>query len=73
MKIIHLNIFLDGDTPLIQHQESKEGINRLNSRGGSGRKVDLSNADDEPILETKSNLLYNELWLLIYYNSTFTS
>jgi hypothetical protein len=43
----------------MQHQESRESLTRVtnsrgNSRGGSGRKVDLSNADDGPILEQRS-------------------
>jgi hypothetical protein len=49
------------DTPLIQHQESRDGPiktpssrGNLNSRGGSGRRVDLTNADDGPILEQRS-------------------
>jgi hypothetical protein len=56
--------FVDIDTPLLQHQESRgdsRGGGRGNGRGesantriGSGIKVDLSNADDTPILEQRS-------------------
>ena len=60
--------FIDIDTPLLQHQESRgdsRGGGRGNSRGdsantriGSGIKVDLSNADDTPILEHRSKNIF---------------
>ena len=55
----------------MQHQESREdsrgggrGNSRgdsasTNTRGGSGRKVDLSNADEMPILEHRSELFFD--------------
>ncbi len=51
----------DQDIPLAQHHESKEGLSRtINSgsqnRAGSGRMVDLSNADNMNIL-SKGNTI----------------
>lgn len=47
----------DTDTPLIQHAEGKEGLTRqTSSRGGSGRKLDLSNIEEGPVIERRSTL-----------------
>jgi hypothetical protein len=57
LNVYFIYLFLDTDTPLLQHQESKDssrpGYN--SGRQNSGRKVDLSNSDDVPILEQKSS------------------
>ncbi len=69
---------------MLQHQESKESSrggfsNNTNSRQNSGRKVDLSNADDVPILEQRSKdsicfLDFNTKWscfMLIFLIDNF--
>ena len=58
---------LDPDVPLMQHQESRDSYGRVpnsrdGSRGGSGsgKRVDLSNVDDNIVLEPKGLQLRNE-------------
>ena len=71
----------------MQHQDSRgdsrgggrgnsRGDSANNNRGGSGRKVDLSNADDTPILEPRSKYFKqssNKIKELIYNGNFYFS
>ena len=63
---------LDPDVPLMQHQESRDSYGRVpnsrdGSRGGSGsgKRVDLSNVDDNIVLEPKGKPCFNSRMTLI--------